>query len=163
MHIIFDPFKVREGECEPQVERYYDEVFVKTSGHLFCMQPYTTLATDEKAEVCEAYIAHMCKMLGVEDYLARQMKEAYRGQVHVTNPRIPPLEPDLVYYTVAYGSLSDGITFFGPFTQDNAGRFAEHISGTGFDSQVIPLTEARIMNKTHGFFPMGPNGYEVPA
>jgi hypothetical protein len=78
------------------------------------------------------------------------------------DPRtMQPIEPDLVYHMVAYGSLEDGMTFFGPFEEAQACAYAEHISGTGFDSQVIPLTEARIMNRMHGFFPMGPRGYVV--
>jgi hypothetical protein len=72
---VFDPLQAREGFMEPQVAIYYEEVFTKVSGRLFCMSPYDQLATDEKAEVCEAYIAHMCKLLGVEDYLAKQMKK----------------------------------------------------------------------------------------
>jgi hypothetical protein len=95
------------------------------------------------------------------DYWASVAEDRKWGERLMSQTRIPPLNPDIVYYMVSYGSLSDGITFFGPFTHDNAVRYAEHISGTGFDSQVIPLTEARIMTQMHGFFPMGPNGYEV--
>lgn len=71
----------------------------------------------------------------------------------------PALLPDILYYMVAYGSLPDGITFFGPFTQENAERFKATLrDGAG---EVIPLTEARIMSARHGFHPMGLHGYEV--
>lgn len=78
---VFDPWKARDGYMEEQVELFYEEVFTKTSGEGFCIMPYRDLATDQRATVCEAYIAHMCKLLGVKDTLATRLKEQHKAVV----------------------------------------------------------------------------------
>lgn len=65
---------------------------------------------------------------------------------------------DSVYYMVAYGDLSSGFTFFGPFEEPQAEAYAATLPR---NAEVYPLSEAVIFNQRHGYHPLTKRGYVV--
>jgi hypothetical protein len=88
----------------------------------------------------------------------RKLVEMLHDQPFSITAELP--DPEVIYYTVAYGDLSSGFTLFGPFEKEQAEKYAStflHQEAI----RVYPLAEARIMTQAHGFHDLTTRGYVV--
>jgi hypothetical protein len=90
----------------------------------------------------------------------RQLALTLHGQPFSITDALPSTA--VIYYMVAYGDIEEGYTFFGPFEKEQADKFASTFMQDNF-VKVYPLTEARIMTKSHGFHDLTDRGYVVKS